>query len=385
MLARWMSVNARADRLHVLILIDSLRTGGAEMLLSDFASGARESGLTVSVASLTGFEGSPAAERLRREGVDPVEIDMRGLVSPQSLRSVRRHIRRTAPDLVHTHLDYADALGGLAARSLGIPSLSTVHVMRWQSEGARDRLRHRLLRVARRRSAKVIVAVSEASRDAMIAARIGPPEAIVTIRNGVEAVPDPGGGRRVRAELGIGPEERVVSHISVLRAGKGHELTAAATARLLERGLDARLLLVGDGPDREAIERRFEPLGSRALALGHRDDVMAVLDASDVVIAPSHFDAFPTVLLEAMAAAVPIVATAVGGIPEIVVDGETGLLIEPSAEGLATALAGVLGDPELRSRFGRAARERYEREFTAARWAGRMETLYRDILREGGA
>ena len=355
------------------------------MLLSDFASGARESGLTVSVASLTGFERSAAADRLRAVGVEPVEIDCRGLLNPASLRSVRRHIELTGPDIVHTHLDYADALGGLAARSLGIPTVSTVHVMRWQNEGARDRVRHRVLRIARRRSAKVIVAVSDASRDAMIAARIGDPEGIVTIRNGVEAVPDPGAGRRIRAELGIGPDELVLSHISVLRAGKGHELTTAATARLLEQGFDVRLLLVGDGPDREAIERGVHPLGSRALALGHRDDVMALLDATDVVIAPSHFDAFPTVLLEAMAAGAPIVATAVGGIPEIVVDGETGLLIGPSSDELATAVGRVLGDPELRAWFGRAARERYEREFTALRWAGRMEALYRGILGEESA
>jgi glycosyltransferase involved in cell wall biosynthesis len=115
---------------------------------------------------------------------------------------------------------------------------------------------------------------------------------------------------------------------------------------------------------------------------GHREDVMAILDASDVVVAPSRIDAFPTVLLEAMAAGVPTVATAVGGIPEIVVDGETGLLVSPTAAaaGLAAALREVLDNEDLRGRLGNAARDRYEDEFTAAKWARRTASLYRRVL-----
>lgn len=375
---------ARPDPLHVLVIIDSLTAGGAEMLLSDFAAGAADLRLRVSVAYVAELDGSPAAARLRRFGVEPVQVDYHGLLHPSTFASMRRHIRETAPDVVHTHLDYADAVGGLAARSLGVPSVSTIHVMEWHARSLRDRVRKRLMESARRRSAKVVVAVSDASREAMIAAGIERPERIVTIRNGVEALRRPGAGEAVRAELGIESGELVIAQIAVLRRGKGHDATVGAFTRLRDQGLRARLLLVGDGPDREVVERAIEPLGTAAIALGHRDDVMAVLDASDVVVSPSVVDAFPTVLLEAMAAGVPIVATAVGGIPEIVVNDETGLLVSAPADldELAGALGLVLEDSALRARLGRAGRTRYEREFTAASWVGRMRELYRDLLGE---
>lgn len=351
------------------------------MLLADFAAGASNVGMNVSVAYLADRQGSPAAAGLRRNGVEPIQIDYHGLLHPATFASAKRHIQQAAPDIVHTHLDYADTIGGLAAHSLAIPSVSTVHLMQWQAEGVRDRVRHRLFGIARRRSADLVIAVSDASREAMIAAGLERPERIVTVRNGVEAPEHPGGGA-VRSELGIGPDELIVTQVAVLRSGKGHDATAAAFLRVLEYLPQARLLLVGDGPDRELIERALEPLGTSALALGHRDDVPAVLDASDVVVAPSVVDAFPTVLLEAMAAGVPVVATAVGGIPEIVVDEETGLLVDapPDVSELAGALRRVLEAPALRSRLGLAGRARYEREFTATAWADRMRDLYGTVL-----
>ena len=368
--------------LHVLVVIDSLTAGGAEMLLSDFAAGAPDAGLRLSVGYLAEVEASAAAARLRRAGIEPVRIPYHGLLNPATMRSVRDHVASVAPDIVHTHLDYADAFGGLAARSLSVPSVCTVHVMEWRPTGSRERIRHALFRTARRRSAAAVIAVSDASREAMISAGLGRPDRIVTIRNGVDAPARPGAGKGIREELGIQPDELVVSQIAVLRRGKGHALAAAAFSKLLDRGVRARLLLVGDGPDREEVERAMEPLGDRALALGHRDDVMAILDASDLVVAPSEVDAFPTVLLEALAASVPVVATAVGGIPEIVADGETGTLVAPraDAEELATALAGVLEDAKARARFGQAARARYEAQFTATAWARRTRELYSDVL-----
>ncbi len=114
------------------------------------------------------------------------------------------------------------------------------------------------------------------------------------------------------------------------------------------------------------------------LTLGHRDDVMELLDASDILLHSSRTEAFPTALVEAMAASVPVVGVAVGGIPEIVRDGETGLLVEPPprAEPIADALATLLDDPALRARLSAAGRERYERELTGDAWAVRLRAVY---------
>ena len=157
----------------------------------------------------------------------------------------------------------------------------------------------------------------------------------------------------------------------------------AALARR-ERFPRLRLLIVGDGPLRAEVERRAASLGGVAVVAGHRDDVMAVLDGVDVLLHPSLVDAFPTALLEAMAAAVPVVATSVGGIPEIVEDGSTGTLIEapPRPEAVAGALLPLLADAGRRTELGRRGRERFEREFSAQRWAERLRGVYETALAE---
>ena len=115
-------MTAEGPGLRVLVLIDSLMSGGAELLVSDFVRGAGGVGVTPVVAYLGERDGSPAAERLREQGIDPVCVQIDGLVHPRSLaRAARAHVRSVAPDIVHTHLAYADLMGGLAARSLGIP------------------------------------------------------------------------------------------------------------------------------------------------------------------------------------------------------------------------------------------------------------------------
>jgi glycosyltransferase involved in cell wall biosynthesis len=125
------------------------------------------------------------------------------------------------------------------------------------------------------------------------------------------------------------------------------------------------------------------PLGDAALMLGFRDDVTDLLAAADVVLLPTRMDAFPTVLLEAAAVGVPAVATAVGGVPELVVDGVTGLLVDgpPTAGDVSTALERLLADAPLRERMGRAANERFRERFTAARWAERCRAVYDAVLR----
>jgi glycosyltransferase involved in cell wall biosynthesis len=170
--------------------------------------------------------------------------------------------------------------------------------------------------------------------------------------------------------------------VTVLRPGKGHDVAVESVRRLLPRFPQLRLLIAGDGPSLPDVRRLAEPLGDAALLLGHRTDVGELLGASDVLLHPTSMDAFPTVLLEAGATGVPVLATAVGGIPEIVRDGDTGLLVSTpvSADEVAPALERLLGDAALRARLGDAARARFDAEFTAQRWAQRLRAVYDDVL-----
>jgi glycosyltransferase involved in cell wall biosynthesis len=370
-----------ARRLRVAVVIDTMTWGGAEMLLGDLASALPGVGVDLSVAYLNEFHDSPASVRLREQGLEPVLVPITLLHDPRGFARVRRYLMRLRPDLVHTHLGYADLLAGPAARSLGIPSVSTLHVMEWE-RGGKEGVKERLMALARRAGARRIVAVSEAGRRAYLERFGERPERVVTIHNGVARAPRPGAGPGVRDALGLGRDDLVLAMVTVLRRGKGHDVAAGAVARLRERFPRLRLLVLGDGPDREEIARTVAPLGDAGVMAGHRDDVMEVLDAVDVVVHPTHADAFPTALLEGMAASVPILATAVGGIPEIVDAGVTGILMEgpPSVSQLAGALEPLLADVRRQREMGAAGRARFEERFSADRWAGRLRALYDEVL-----
>ena len=369
--------------LRVLALIDSLAWGGAEMLLADFAAGGADVGIALEVAYLRSCGGDPSAARLRGRGLEPTLVPIRGLLHRSARRAVCRHVARVAPQIVHTHLQYADVLGGLAARRLGVPSVSTIHVTETES-GPREWLKSQLAASVRRRCAAQVIAVSDAARHAYAAAASEHPGRLVTVRNGIVAEQRPGAGAAVRERLGLAPGQLVVAMVSVLRPGKGHDVAIQAVDGLRSRFPELRLLIVGDGPARGEVERLVAPLGQAAILTGHRDDVMELLDAADVLLHPSRFDALPTVLLEAMAARVPIVCTAVGGIPEIIAGEAGGTLVDPSggAHELGEALARLLSDGDARRRLGEAGRMRFEREFTVRRWAERMREVYDSVLVE---
>ena len=153
-------------------------------------------------------------------------------------------------------------------------------------------------------------------------------------------------------------------------------------SRIRQRFPKLRLVIVGDGPHEETVRRHAAPLGDAVVLTGHREDTMDLLDASDLLVQPSHFEAFPTSLLEAMAASVPVVATGTGGMLEIVETDVTGILVPPppTAAGFADAITPLLERAELRARLGAAGRARYEREFTAGAWARRVRAVYDGVL-----
>jgi glycosyltransferase involved in cell wall biosynthesis len=369
--------------LRVQALVDHLRSGGAEFMLSEFAEVAEQAGVEFSVAALEPIPmPAPAAERLReRGGVEPAVVPVKRMVHPWDLLRVRRHLRRTSPDLVHTHLITADVLGLAAARSLGIPAITTIHADWWPS-GRADRLRTWLAGASRRRCADTIIAVSESAKAAYVATGHDVAEHITVVRNGVVDRARPGTGARVRSQLGLEPDDLLITTLSTLRPEKNLEAAIDAVGSLRARFPRARLAVAGGGRHRDAVHRYATRLGDAVLLLGHREDSMELLDATDVLVHPSHFEAFPTTLLEAMAASVPVVATAVGGMLEIVEADVTGVLVPPpaSADAFAAALTPLLESPELRARLGAAGRTRYEREFSAGAWAGRVRAVYDDVL-----
>jgi glycosyltransferase involved in cell wall biosynthesis len=363
--------------LDVLALIDHFVLGGAETLLARFAAAADQAQINLQVACLADLNGNPAAAPLVAAGRPPVNLELPGRPSLPALRAVRQHIASCQPALVHTHLGDADLLGSLAARSLGIPVLCTIHGMRWQR---RDAWRRRLVGLCADR----VIAVSNSARTEYLRRGWAREEQVVTIPNGSDLVTATGEGAAVRRELGLAPGDLVVAMVSALRPEKGHDVALGAVGALRGRFPNLRLLIVGAGDLEGELSRAAQASGGAVVMAGLRSDVMRVLDAADVLLHPSRADAYPTTLLEAMAASVPVLASAVGGIPEIVSHGDTGVLVSapPQPGELARALGALLADGERRAQLARAGRAQYEREFTALPWVNRTRALYDAVLRE---
>ena len=230
-----------------------------------------------------------------------------------------------------------------------------------------------------------VICVSDAARESYLAGWPARRKRVVTVHNGIATPARPGAGAAVRAELGVAPDDPVVSMLTVLREGKGHAAAIEAIGALRERFPGIRLLILGEGPAEEEIRARAEPFGSTVILTGHRNDVMEVLDATDILLHPSRVDAFPTALLEAMAAGVAIVASRVGGIPEIVDDGVQGVLVPapPRASDVAAALADLLADDAQRRALGAAGRARFDDRFTIEAWMRRLLPVYETAIAIG--
>jgi glycosyltransferase involved in cell wall biosynthesis len=363
----------------VLALIDHFVMGGAESQLTRFALAAAGSGINLSIACLEERDGNPAAAPLVEHGIAPVNLNLTGRHGPRSVQTVRRHIAAVRPQILHTHLGTSDMLGGLAARSLRIPAVSTIHASSW---GPGANARRRLVRACATR----IIAVSDSARREYISHRWAREDQIVTVHNGIDAPATPGAGAEVRRELGLTPDDLVVAMISALRPEKGHDIALDVVRSLRDRYPSLRLLIVGRGALSDQIAAQAADLGDRVVMAGMRHDVMRVFDAADVCLQPSRTDAFPTTLIEAMAASVPVLATAVDGIPEIITAGETGVLVPapPRSQAFADALMTLLDDPDERRRLAHAGRLEYERRLTTGPWVAGTRAVYDSVVAQSG-
>jgi len=368
----------RRDQVDALALIDHFVLGGAETLLTRFALAAPSAGIQLSVACLADLDGNPAAAPLEQAGIAPVNLNLHGRPGPHALRAVRAHIVRVRPQIVHTHLGTSDLLGSLAARSLRVPAICTVHTTLWSRR--RDVLKRRLVQACTER----VVTVSESAREAYLNRGWGRPDQVVTIHNGMDMTPTVGAGREVRRELGIAPDALVAVMVSALRLEKAHDVAIEAIRILRPSFPSLRLVIAGQGAMRDQIASAARDLGDSVVLAGLRPDVMRVLDAADVCVHPSRRDAFPGTIIEAMAASVPVIATATGGIPEILTTSEIGMLIPapPDPGSLSAALGDLLSRPDRRKAIAAAARASYEQRFTAGPWVGRIRALYDEVIAE---
>jgi glycosyltransferase involved in cell wall biosynthesis len=365
--------------LRVAHVIETLGTGGAERLVADVVRRLDRGRFESRVFPLD--EPLDLRGEIESAGVEVDPI----LVAPRRrpvacLRSLARGLRRFRPGVVHTHLYYGNVMGRIAARLAGgAPVVTTLHNPDYTFE-ARGTLLFRgrklLDRLTGSRNA-ALVAVSRAVADDF--RRHMGWKHIRVVPNGVDLRSyAPGGDARAAAEW-PSPGLRLLS-VGRLHPQKGHRVLLDAMSAARAAGARLSLLVAGEGGERPALEAQVAALGLQGgVRFAGRRDVRPLLAAADVFVFPSLYEAVGIALLEAMACALPVVASRTGGIPEVVEDGVSGILVAPGdADDLARALIALERDPERRRRLGVAARARAE-AFDVGATVRALESVYEEV------
>lgn len=369
--------------LRIMQIIDSLKYGGAEILLRDIAASLKELDQEVMVCYCT--EG-PLSQDLSAMGIPVKKLSRMGRIDPGLLLRMYIEIRKFKPDIVHTHLFKSDIHGRFAARLAGVPVvISTLHNNdRWAVRFPLGWLYGLTARFADR-----IVAVSKNVGQYHLRHTSLSAEKLVIIENGVDQAKftlQEAAGLKVRREFQIKDGEHLIGIIGRLQPQKDHVNFLKAAARLKSMMPDVRFLIVGDGELRDDILRLISELRleDNVIVAGPRSDIPAVLKALNLLVISSQWEGLPVVLLESWAARIPVVATAVGGIPLAADGGEAYLVPANDPIALATACFDILNDKERRDRMIDAGYEKVARHYSLKAMILRLLDLYRDQMEKSG-
>lgn len=389
--------------IRVLRVIARLNVGGPALHVSYLSRELDKIGYetTLVAGRIGGSEGSMehVAEEL---GVEPVYVpelqrEISFTADAVAARRVLELIRQLRPDVLHTHTAKAGGVGRLAALLAGAARPKAVvhtfhgHVLRGYFGPAKTEAFRQLER-GLAKSSDALIAVSPEVRDDLVSLGVAPASKIAVIRLGLdfaERLASPPGARaRLRAELGIADGAFVAAWLGRMTEIKRADDLLRAFARLRERSSDVQLIVVGDGPLRGDLEGLAQSLGIERNThfTGFRDDVGTVYAASDAVVLTSANEGTPVSVIEAQAAGLPVVSTDVGGVRDVVVDGESGFVVAPGDIGaLADSVERLARDGDLRLRLGEAGRGRARERYGVPRLVADVDTLYRELLARGAS
>jgi glycosyltransferase involved in cell wall biosynthesis len=376
------AVPATSDRIRVLWLIKTLSVGGAERLLVSLAEVVDQRYFSYEVAAVQPSEDYTAD--FRRCGIPVHFLGTENHFDLRWVRRLRRLLVEKRFDILHMHLPYVAGIGRLVADSLprnARPRLITTQHCVWKATP----ILTRALDYITLPLDDLTLAVSKDVRDSMPGCARDRVEAVVhgIILDQTRALR--GERSSVRAELGIATDEVLVMSVAALRFQKGHDLLLQAASELVSAGLPVRFAFVGEGPLADELQSLCHRLrlDAHVTFLGLRVDALRLLAGADVFVMPSRFEGYPVAVMEALALGVPVVATAVGGVPEAVRDGVEGLVVPPErADLLAGTLRRLVLDTDLRTSMSRLARLRGKR-FDIRGPARHIESRYLELLSAG--
>ena len=378
---------------NIVYMIDGLGLGGAERLMIPLLANLNREVFSPRVCVFQVRNGNPIAEDLKALGVPVDLLPIPYLRDLSALPRLWRYLRDAQADLVHTQLEFANILGNLAAKGARLPSVCTVHTIPSQEDmKTKTRLHQDVEFFCLRNFCDMVISVSEeADRFHKQVGRLSPRKT-TTIYNGIDLARFTAESQRadpqaVRREFGIPAAASLFITVAVLRELKSIQFIIQAMPAILTQQPEARYLIVGDGYYRAQLveEVRRQGVENRVIFAGARKDIPALMSAADVFVLPTLTEALPTVLAEAMAARLPIVASRVGGVPEMVTDGVNGRLLEPGdPRQLAETCLELLTRPEFRAEMGGRGRSIVEQKFDVRVQAEHLRTLYQRLMEAYG-
>jgi len=363
----------------VFHLITELDVGGAQKALACLLARLDRDNFSPTVACL--YNGDRVvAQEIRQLNLPVIDLGMTAKWRWDAFWRLYRLLRRQRPTILHTWMFHANFPGRLLGRLTGTPIIISSE----RTMGHESRWRYWLNRITEPLTDRV-TCVSRLVAE-FVVEKVGIPRCkIIVIPNGIDvrAFDRVSTRQQARATLRLPSDSMLVGTVARLNPVKRLDVLLQAMASLD----NACVVIVGDGVERARLETLSNELGlaERVHFAGQQDDVRPWLAALDVFALTSDWEGMPNAVLEAMATGLPVVATAVGGTPEVVVDGETGLLVPPrDPNALAQAITCLLREPDLRRKMGRAGRERVERHFSIEETVRQTEALYTTLLQEKG-
>ena len=363
-------------KIKVLQLVEDLKRGGAERVIADISLGLNRDRYDVSVWCVS--KGGPVAEELQEMDVSLQILGISSYFNPFNILKLARWLRKEKPDIIHTHGYFASVLGRTAAKLIPKTILiNHVHSTYWDYTK-----RNLWIEKFLSRSTYKIICCSEAVRDFVTDYEKIAPSKTIVIYNGVDEKRFFHSQNTLAARQVLGIEQGipVVGTVSSLNPHKGHTYLLEAASKVLEVFPATEFILVGDGSMREELEKKTKILNlfPSIKFLGIRKDIPEILAGIDIFVLPSSSrEGLGISLLEAMAAKKPVVATAIGGIPEVVIYGETGILVPPEkTEDIADAIIELLKNPDKAKTMGQKGAQRVKEKFTTQGMLMEIEKLY---------
>jgi len=361
------------DRVRVLVLIKGLGIGGAERLIGDGAQHWDRGRFDYRVAYVLPWK-NQLTDPIRQMGIEVHCLGTERGMGPSAFRNLRRLVGSWRPALIHAHLPSAGILARISGR---VPVVYTEHNI-----STSYRQPTRTLNKLTYGLNAAVIAVSEAVAESL---RGYPGPAPRVIPNGITFGVTPEEVTAVKSELGLRPGQKLVVHVGNIRPHKGHENLIAATARIAATDPDVLVASVGAEKHQGDLARVRGSAAGAGVSdhirfLGRREEARAFLAAADVVVNPADFEGLPLAVLEALSLGKPVVATAVGGVPTVVVDGVTGRLVPPKDPiALAAGVLEALSSPAA-ARWGAAGADLVSRNHGIAQMIAEYEKVYEEVL-----